>query len=225
MIEQLKIGAHVYGSDGKLVGELSRIVVTESDFVVTGLVVDPGSHLSELLEAGSLAELRERSVPIALAHVRDDGSVHLTLDAAGFAQLPLFERHQYTNAPVEASGSRFRVGELVNYLASTFGLGAAPYSPESDEIIQNLSPDSSAIAEDAPVWRTEPHEQIGVIVRTLADEQSQRVTGLVIRLDAIDGQHVVLPTSAIVSFEDGVAHVALTDEELDQLPLYMGDES
>ncbi len=225
MIEQLKIGAHVYSSDGKQVGELSRIVVTGADLVVTGLVVDPGSHLSELLEAGSLDKLRERSVPIALTHVLADGSIQLTLNATAFLELPFFERHQYTDTPIDASGSRFRVGELVNYLASTFGLGAAPYSPENEEIVQDLSPDSTAIPEHAPVWRTDPHEQIGVVERTLADEQSQRVTGLVVRLDAIDGQHVVLPTSAIVSFEDGVAHVALTDEELDQLPLYTGDES
>lgn len=225
MIEQLRIGAHVYGSDGKQVGELSRIVVTGADLIVTGLVVDPGSHLSELLEAGSLDKLRDRNVPITLAHVQPDGRIHLTIDAPAFLKLPLFERHQYTDAPVEAGGSRFRVGELVNYLASAFGLGAAPYSPDNEEIIQDLSPDSTAIPEHAPVWRIDPHEQIGVVERTLADEQTQRITGLVIRLDAIDGQHVVAPTTSIVSFEDGVAHVALTDEELDQLPLYTGDES
>ena len=52
MIEQLRIGAHVFSSDGKQVGSLSRNVVSGADLMVTELVVDPGPHLSELLEPG-----------------------------------------------------------------------------------------------------------------------------------------------------------------------------
>jgi sporulation protein YlmC with PRC-barrel domain len=225
MIEQLRIGAHVFSSDSKQVGTLSRIVVTGNDLVVTGLVVDPGAHLSELLEPGSLDKLRDRSVPVALAHVQADASIHLTCDAAAFARLPLFERRQYQDAPVEPGGSRFRVGELVNYLASTFGLGAAPFQPDNDEITFDMSADSAAIPVRAPVWRTDPHEVIGVVERTLADEATQRITALVIRRNSMDDQLVIVSADAITSFADGVAHVALTDEELDHLPPYTGDNS
>jgi hypothetical protein len=117
------------------------------------------------------------------------------------------------------------MGELVNYLASTFGLGGAPYVPENEEIILNLPPDSTAIPEDAPVWRNTPHEEIGVVERTLADSETQRLTGLVIRRNMRDEPLVVAPVDAITSIEDGVAHLELTDEELDNLPLFKDDDA
>ncbi|HZC04022.1 MAG TPA: hypothetical protein VE338_00120 [Ktedonobacterales bacterium] len=225
MIERLRIGAHVFSSNGKQIGALSRIVVTGDDLVVTGLVVDPGAHLNELLEPGSLDKPRDRSVPVNLVREVTHDGITLTCDAATFAKLPLFERHQYVDAPVEASKSRFRIGELVNYLASTFGLGAAPYVPENEEITLDLPPHSAAIPADAPVWRNTPHEVIGAVERTLADSTTQRVTGLVIRRESIDDRLVIVPAEAITSVEDGVAHVELTNEELDNLPLYEEDQS
>lgn len=225
MIEQLRIGAHVLSNSGKQIGTLSRIVVTGADLVVTNLVVDPSAHLSELLEPGSLDKSRDRLVPVDLAHDVSESSITLSCDATAFARLPLFERHQYVDTPVEPGKSRFRMGELVNYLASAFGLGAAPYVPENEEITFNLPPDSTAIPEDAPVWRNTPHEEIGVVERTLADTETQRLTGLVIRRNTIDEPLVVAPAEAITSVEDGVAHLELTDEELDNLPPFEDDDA
>lgn len=225
MIEQLRIGAHVFSSDGKQIGALSRIIVSGAELVVAGLVVEPNTHLAELLEPGGLDKPRDRTVPVALASEVNDAGVTLTCDAAAFAQLPLFERQQYVDAPVEAGHSRFRVGEVVNYLASAFGLGAAPYVSENEEITLNLAPGSDALPANAPVWRNTPHEEIGSVERTLADAATQRVTGLVIRRNSIDDRLVIVPADAISSVEDGVAHVELTDEELDHLPLYTDDHS
>jgi len=224
MIEQLRIGAHVVSSDGKQVGTLTRIVVTGGEPVVTHLVVDPGAHFSEILEPGSLDKPRDRTVPVEMAREVSEDEIRLTCSASEFAKLPLFERHQYVNAPVEPGSSRFRLGELVNYLASAFGLGAAPYVPENEEITFNVEPGSQVIPEEAPVWRTTPHEEIGVVERTLADAETQRVTAVVIRRAALDNQMVIVPISAITSFEDGVAHVELSDEELDQLAAYSPEE-
>lgn len=224
MIEQLRIGAHVYSSDGKQVGTLERIVVTGAEPVVTHLVVDPGTQLSELLEPGSLDKPRDRAVPVELARDVTDTGIILTCDARAFIKLPVFERRLYVDAPIEPGSSRFRIGELVNYLASAFGLGAAPYVPESEAITFNVASGSSMIPDDAPVWRTTPHEEIGVVERTLVDAESQRVTGVVIRRVSQDNQMVILPITAVTSFEDGVAHVHLTDEELDHLASYESEE-
>lgn len=225
MIEQLRIGAHVYSNDGKQLGTLSRIVIAGTEMTVTHLVVDPGTHLAQLLEPGSLDKSRDRIVPVALAHDVSEEGIHLTCGALEFAKLPLFERHEYVEAPVEPGGSRFRLGELLNYLASTFGLGAAPYRPENEEITFNVDPGALVIPEDAPVWRVTPHEEIGVVERTLADTETQHVTGLVVRRSSIDNQVVVIPVSAVTSFEDGVAHVTLTDEELDSLAPYEAEDA
>lgn len=223
MIEQLRIGAHVFSSDGKQVGTLSRIVVAGDDRVVTHLVVNPGTHLAAMLEPGSFDKSRDRTVPVALAHDVSDTSIHLTCDAAAFAKLPLFERRMFVDAPIETGASRFRMGELVNYLASAFGLGAAPYLSESEQVTFDMAPDASMIPASAPVWRTTPHEEIGVVERTLADATTQQVTGLVIRRHSIDDRLVIVPVEAIASFEDGVAHVELSDEQLDHLALYESD--
>lgn len=224
MIEQLRIGAHVFSSDGKQVGLLSRIVVSGAELTVTELVVDPGPHLSELLEPGGMDKSRDRAVPVSLVREVSDSGIALTCDPVAFAGLPLFERRQYVEAPVEVGHSRFRVGEVLNYLASAFGLGAAPYIPDNEEITLDLAPGSDALPEDAPVWRNSPREEIGVVERTLADSTTQRVTGLVIRRKSIDDRLVIVPVSAITTVEDGVAHVELTDEELDRLPLYEQDK-
>ncbi|HEX8733195.1 MAG TPA: hypothetical protein VF725_14175 [Ktedonobacterales bacterium] len=224
MIERLRIGVHVKSSDGKQVGELSRIVVTSGEPTVTHLVVDPGASLGDLLEPGSLDKPRERLVPVALAGAVEEDEITLACDAVTFAALPLFERHEYVDAPVSPTGSRFRLGELVNYLASAFGLGAAPYLPDTEGIAFNVPADASVIPDNAPVWRAKPHEEIGVVERTLADGATQRVTGIVIRRTIGDDQLVVVPIAAIANFEDGVAHVNLTDEELDHLTPYIPQE-
>ncbi|HEU5346896.1 MAG TPA: PRC-barrel domain-containing protein [Ktedonobacterales bacterium] len=224
MIEQLRIGARVFSSDGKQIGALSRVVVSRAELMVTALVVDPGPHLSELLEPGGLDKSRDRTVPVALAREVTDDGITLNCDPAAFARLPLFERREYVDTPVEAGHSRFRVGELVNYLASAFGLGAAPYVPDTEEITLDLAPGSDALPDDAPIWRNTPREEIGVVERTLADAATQRVTGLVMRRHSIDDRLVVVPASVITSVEDGVAHVELTDEQLDHLPLYEDED-
>lgn len=220
MIERLRIGAHVTSSDGKQVGDLSRIVVTSGEPTVTHLVVDPGANLGDLLEPGNLDRPRERLVPVALARSVSESDIALDCDAGAFAKLPLFERHEYVDAPNSPTGSRFRLGELVNYLASAFGLGAAPYIPDTEGIAFNIAADASVIPDNAPVWRVEPHEEVGEVERTLADSATQRVTGVVIRRAVGDDQLVVVPIAAIANFEDGVVHVRLTDQELDHLAPY-----
>lgn len=226
MIEQLRIGAAVYGHEERRLGTLSRIVVAGATGdatgapQVTGLVVEPHADLSELLTAGGLDTPRARVAPVALAHEVSEERVALDCDERAFAALPLFERHEYTDAPTEGTGSRFRLGDLVNYLASAFGLGAAPYTPESEEITFNEAPGSASLPQRAPVWRAAPHERIGEVERALVDAATQRVTGLVIRRDSIQDDLVVVPVGAITSVEDGVAHVALSDEELDHLAPY-----
>jgi len=229
MIEQLRIGSPVYTSDGERAGSLERIVLSgeqpgeDGERRVTSLVVDPGFRdLGELLSPGSVEKPRARTVPIDLAvSVQDDG-VRLSCDMATFEALPLFERREYAAAPVETGGRRFRWGDIINYAAAAFGLGAAPYMPNTDATEFNEAEGSASLPARAPVWRIEPHEEIGQIERTLVDSATDRVTGFVLRLERMDDALVKLPEDAITSIEDGVAHVNLTDDELDQLEPYEG---
>lgn len=225
MIEKLRIGAPVYTNDGERAGSLERIVVSSAETGgerrVTSLVVDPGFHdLGDLFSPGSVEKPRARTVPIDLATTIEEDGVRLSCDAAAFEALPLFERREYVATPVESNGRRFRWGDIINYAAAAFGLGAAPYMAGTESTTFNESAGSASLPARAPVWRVEPHEEIGQIERTLVDSETDRVTGFVLRRERMDETQVTLPVEAISSIEDGVAHVSLTDAELDQLEPY-----
>ncbi len=227
MIEKLRIGAPVYTSDGERAGSLERIVVSNvngganGERRVTSLVVDPGFHdLGDLFSPGSVEKPRARTVPIDLATSIEEDSVSLSCDAAAFEALPLFERREYIAAAIEPDGRRFRWGDIINYAAAAFGLGAAPYMSRTDATAFNEEAGSAELPARAPVWRADPHEEIGQIERTLVDSETDRVTGFVLRRERLDETLVTLPVEAITSIEDGVAHVTLTDAELDQLEPY-----
>lgn len=224
MLEDLRIGVHVTGSGGERLGKLTRIVIDRSNNQVTHLVVDPGlAESGNLLAAGGWEKPRERVVPVSLVVSAGKDALSLSCDEPTFTQLPLFERKQFTEADATAATgsespwqSRYELGELLNYVASGWGLGAAPYIAPAD-ISVNEAANSAAIAEGTPVWRVSPHDEIGHVDRVLADAESQRVTGLVIKRKGIFPHRVVLPMEQIAGVDDGVVHITLTDKQLDAL--------
>jgi uncharacterized protein YrrD len=220
MLEVLRIGASVHGAEDQRLGSLTRVIVEGASERVLGIVVDPGLLASgNALAPGGWERPRERVVSLAtVASVRDD-EIQLTCDAAAFAQLPLFENvHAVPVDATTADGRRFQPGELVNYLSSEFGLGGAPYlAPE--EITHAEPPTAGAIGEGTAIWRLEPHERIGSVDRVLMDDATRAVSGVVFTHGLLR-RHILLPVSTIASLEDGVIHVNLTDQELEDLPLY-----
>jgi hypothetical protein len=220
VLEVLRIGAPVHSADDQRLGTLTRVIVEGTTERVLGIVVDPGLVASgNALAPGGWERPRERVVHLdALASVQPDG-ITLTLDAAAFPQLPLFEHVQAVPANATTSdGKRFQPGELVNYLGGEFGLGGSPYQPP-EEITHEEPATAGAIGEGTAIWRLEPHERIGTVDRVLMDEETQAVSGVVFTHGLLR-RHILLPASAIASLEDGVIHVQLTDQELSDLPLY-----
>src|SRR5262249_17297522 len=220
MLEELHIGVAVTGSDGRRLGTLQRIVVERDNYQVSHLVVDPGLLESgNLLAPGGWERPRARILPVSL--VVEAASQHLVLscDEAAFRLLPLFEQEAYVEAS-PPSGGGFRLGELVNYIASVAGVGAAPYEPSTEEITFNEPAGSAEIAEGTPVWRREPHDEIGTVERLLVDEHSGRLSALVVRRKGFGHHAVLLPLAAITELADGIVHVALSNEELDTLEPY-----
>jgi uncharacterized protein YrrD len=226
MLEDLHIGAVVTAPDGARLGTLSRVIVDASTDRVLGLVVDPGLAASgNLLAPGGWERPRERVVPTNLVSAAGHDAVRLTCDPAAFHQLALFEHEQYVD--VDPAGAaedapqrhaRFHLGDLINYAAAEFGLGGAPYVPPA-QITREEPSSAGAIAEGTPVWRLEPREHIGDVQRVLVESDSQRVSALVLRR-GFPPRHVLLPTSAIASIQDGLVEVHLTDDQLDALPDY-----
>ena len=224
MLEDLRIGVAVTGSDAKHLGKLTRIVIDRSASQVTQLVVDPGlAESGHLLTAGGWEQPRERVVPVALVVSAGEHGVKLSCDEAAFKKQPLFESKQFTEADFSAAEqpnspwqSRYELGEVLNLVSSSWGLGAAPYIAPAD-ISFNETPQSAAIAEGTAVWRIEPHDEVGHVDRVLVDAQTQRVTSLVVRRKGLLAHRVVLPVEQVTDIDDGVVHITLGDEQLDAL--------
>jgi sporulation protein YlmC with PRC-barrel domain len=225
MLEDLHIGVPVTGRDGRHLGALKQIVVDSASTQVTHVVVDPGLVESgNFLAPGGWERPRSRIVPVTLIASADDKGVRLSCDEAQFKQLPLFESDRYVEIePSSGQPARFRMGELVRYLASAFGLGGAPYISPDTAISLNEAPGSAAIAEGTPVWRREPHEEVGEIERVLVDEQTQRVRAFVMRRKGRGSKRVELPVAQVHDVENGIVHITLSDRDLDALRPYEGD--
>jgi hypothetical protein len=143
----------------------------------------------------------------------------------------LFEEVQFSDAePSQAAEqpghwwSRFQLGQVVNYISSGWGLGAAPYvGPET--ITYNESAGASEIEEGTAIWRGQPPERVGTVTHVLLDQETQRVTSYVIRRHGgLAGELALLPVAGIASIEDDAVFTALTDEQLDRLAPYEHDE-
>lgn len=218
MLEDLHVGARVMGSDGEHLGELTRIVVGPT-YDVEMLVVDPGLVESgNLLKPGGWEAPRERVLPVDMLESVSDDEVRLSCTKAEFESRPLFERKEYAAVEVsEAPGQpRFHLGDLVNYIASVAG---TPYVAPA-KVTLNEEAGAVDIGEGMPVWRIDPHEQVGVVERVLADRETQQVTALVVRRRGFAGDRVMLPVAAIADVSGDTVHVTLTDEQFDALPPY-----
>ncbi|MGH2485889.1 MAG: PRC-barrel domain-containing protein, partial [Ktedonobacterales bacterium] len=232
MLEDLRIGAHVTGSDDKRLGTLTRIVIERADPRVTHLVVDPGlAESGNMLSPGGWEKPRERVVPVELITSTTPEAIRLTCDEPYFLSQALFEQVQFNDAEPSKTydqpahwWSRFQLEQVVNYISSGWGLGAAPYvGPET--ITYNESAGSSEIEEGTAIWRGQPPERVGTVTHVLLDNETQRVTSYVIRRHGgLAGELIVFPVSAIASIDDDAVFTALTDEQLEHLAPYEHDE-
>jgi sporulation protein YlmC with PRC-barrel domain len=231
MLEDLHIGTTITSSDGQQLGTLERIVVEKATERVTYIVVDPGLLESgNLLAPGGWEKPRARLIPISdiLKVTRD--SLELSIDQATFTQAPLFERELFDNADpqtgeVQAPGEkpRFRLGELLQYISTAAGLGAAPYEPNTEIQFQE-SAGSAEIAVGTMVWRLTPHQEIGVVERLLVDPETQQIHAFVLRRKGFGNRLIQLPIQAVANVQDGVVHVTISDSDLASLAPFEPDQ-
>jgi sporulation protein YlmC with PRC-barrel domain len=227
MLEDLSIGAPVVSSEGRQIGTLQRIVVERDERRVTHIVIDPGLVESgNLLAPGGWEKPRARIVPISAVHNVGTEIIQLTLDQRAFAAEPLFEQEYYADADLqtgevqpEGEKPRFRLGELIHYIATAAGLGAAPYEPTTEIAFQESSK-SAEIAAGTPVWRRTPHEELGIIERVLADAETNQITAFVLRPKGRSSKVIQVPIEAVSDVQDGVVHVTLSESDVAKLQPY-----
>jgi uncharacterized protein YrrD len=221
-LHDLRAGTDVYSRDGEKLGSLKHMVLKRSDLTLTHVVVDigflrSGHHLWE----GGLGLDYDRVVPVDEVHAVSDDRVELRLTAAEFKDMPEYtqehfeEPHDLTPNDFDLADVAVRGQQMAGFINS---VGNA-------WLVQKLNKplDSVDIAEGTGVWRQEPHQKLGDVMRLLFDPENERLRAFVIRRGVIFHHDVILPVRYVSEFYDDVIHVELTDAELAQLREY--DES
>ena len=215
----LKAGVDVISHDGHKLGQLHRMVLRRGDLSLTHIVVDigflrSGHHLWE----GGLGLEYDRVVPVAQVHSVSDERVELKLSAAEFKDMPEYTSEQF-EAPQDLTPDEYDVPDLAVGLGN---VAATVNSTANVWLMEKLNRpvDGVDIKEGTPVWRQEPHENLGDIKRLLLDPASGALRAFVIRRGLIFKHDVILPKRYISELYDDLVHVDLTDDELAQLREY-----
>jgi sporulation protein YlmC with PRC-barrel domain len=181
-------------SDGEQVGTLYDVLIDANDDELTHLIVNVGPHFPAIgFGAPTLL-----SVPIDEVDDVDERAVRLRSSALVFEHFPV-----YADWVSGAAFSRYalpRRGMAILHKAN-----------------KNRQPSEREIEKNAHVWVNEPNVHIGDVERVLMDDESDKVTSLVVRVGFGFGHLVALPIDYVVDFNDVVIHVQMTAEELEAL--------
>ena len=215
----LKAGVDVFSRDGHKLGALHSVVLKRSDLGLTHVVVDigflrSGHHLWE----GGLGLDYDRVVPADQVHAASDERVELRLTAAEFKDAPEYTEERF-EAPHDLTPDEFDIPDVVNRL---HGMAAMIGSSGNVWLVERLNKplDSVDIAEGTDVWRRDPHQKLGDVMRLLLDPDTGRLRALVIRRGAILHHDVILPVRYIAELFDDLVRVDISDAELAQLREY-----
>jgi uncharacterized protein YrrD len=220
-IDSLRHGAPVFSSGGARVGTLHAIIVDPRSNQVTHLGVNAGPHFPE----PGFGDPKIVSVDISLLRDATDDRVDLDLAEARFRDLPLYEHTHFFRVPdeerqPETAGLPARLWEAgLAVAASLASLGTGITVPAEHFAKASFE---RHILNDAPVWREEPSLQLGEVEEVLIDGSTDEIAGLVIREGDVFSEKVVLPIRYVTEIRDGLIHVQITDEEIEQLEPHRG---
>jgi uncharacterized protein YrrD len=219
-IEDLRLGADVLSHEGHKLGVLSRFVIHRDSLKLTHIVVDTGILRSgEPLWKGGLGISHDRLVPIGALRDVSDREVRISMHGEDFLRLTRdFEEEYFEPLPDAVEG--WPDLSDVRRIAASLPGEPGPYLMHERSALAATQAD---IADDAPVWRLNPHEKIGEVDRVLFDERTRKLQALVVRRGHFFSKDVVLPVEFLVEVVAGVVRVELDDEQLRALPEYVRD--
>ena len=220
-IRDLDEGDDVISSDGHKVGKLSRVVVNEKSLKLTHLVIDPGLlHDGESLWKGGWGTPHERVVPIGVLERRDTGEIRITMSGDEFAHLSVKYDEIHWKRMTDDQPGKLDKSDIAPFLSSLSG-GYGPYVAFD---VMAKAPDEVDIKDGSSVWRLKPHEKVGEVDHVIFDEDTAKVTALVIERGVVFHHNVILPVRFIVEVVEGlqgVVRVNMSDEDLDALAAYI----
>jgi len=228
MLDNLRHDAPVLSSDGAEVGKLHAVVVDPRDDEVTHIVVNAGPHFpSPGFGAPKLV-----SVPIGQMDGAEERDVVLRCSEAEFAALASYVERDFLPPPEDEAGSApqrepegllpiRRMWDAATALAASFGqqLVGIPVPRETFQVARF----ERQIVYDSPVWRLEPHQQIGEVERVLVNHDSDEIEALVVRRGGLFSEDVVLPIEYVTEILDGMVRVELSDAQVAALARFEAD--
>jgi sporulation protein YlmC with PRC-barrel domain len=221
---EFREGVGVYTSDGEQIGDLERVVLDPRSGKVTHLVVRKGLIFAE-----------DKVVPVDLVRKADEQRVELSKVQDELGELPNFEEVHYVEPDQR---ERERASYPQNQARPFFWYppyGTAPigypgypahhyipYGPSWDKVPQverNIPEDSIPLEEGAPVY-TADREHIGDIARLLIDNETQRVTHLVISRGLLLKSEKLIPEAWIRDVEEEKVVLGVGSNFVEGLPDY-----
>ena len=213
-LEDLRLGADVVSDDGHKLGTLSRFVINTDSLKVTHIVVDTGILRSgEALWKGGWGLSHDRVVPVGCVRHADSSTIRITMLGDDFRELSQDFLEEYFEAVPDITPGRFEASD-VSRIASSLPGEPGPYLMRETKFIEPFEVD---IPDDAQVWRLNPHEKIGEVERVIFDEDTRKMTALVIKRGFLFSKDMVLPVAHLVEVVAGVVRVQIDDAALGAL--------
>ncbi len=203
--DDFHLGAEVRSSDGKVVGELRRVLVQDPDYALRAVVVKEGGRFSGLLlSPGSLLVADEVVVPIdAVAEVAHD-AVALKLASADVRRLPPY------------LSFRSRAETVTEELEETVVvLGSSPAIPASYEEVANKPAGELEIAGGENVMLGRTGKRLGSVEDVLFDEGE--LVGIVLHPEGWFKRDVILPRRFLDRSDDAALFAKLDEAEVSRL--------
>lgn len=200
--------ANVISSDGKEVGNLSRVVMRPDSKEVTHIVVKMKAVLNP----------DERIVPIETIETTTDGKILLSWSAKDVQNSPLFEEERLipdnTSGPVIPPQSQSPAGDNlpIGFPAAT-PPGAGKFHEEN---VQNIREGSIALSEGAKVFSFEGNV-IGRLESVVANLPGDMATHLVIAKGLLGGTKRMIPITWVKTMSEDEIHLRVKEETVDEV--------
>ncbi len=221
-LDNLRPDAPVRTSDGKEAGKLHAVIVDPRENRVTHIAVNTGPFLPE----PGFGDPKIVAVDIDQVKDANDDDIVVSLSAADFGKLPLYEHTHFFDAPdVESEASPPALSRIwfsnlaIAFVKSVASIGGPTGVAIPAEHFQRASFERH-ILNDTPVWRIEPNTYIGDVERVLVNESTDVIESLVIRRGVLFPDDRILPMTYVKEIRDGLIHVDISDEPLDALQKY-----
>ena len=202
--DDFHLGAHVFASDGKEVGELVHVLV-DGDYKLKSLIVKEDHGFSgHWLSPGSMLVNDELIVPLDAIQDVDHDRVDLNLSSGDARRLPPYLSYRQKGESVG--------GEVEDEAAV---LGSGPEIPHWLEQVANKPASELEIDGGENVMLGHTGKKLGTVKDVLFDED--QLVGVVLLPEGLLKSEVILPRRFLARSDDAALFAQLDESDLQHL--------